>query len=156
MKMISALVLSIFTAIGTPFDKFDENGSAIKNLTQYIEYEYAGIKKAIDKDYSFNFNWKFCSMATFPMILGRSCPYFSDREKYRSIQWKGSTAYVQDENHIYVGIKYWFSTKQGIPSDTTFYQVISYKFIEPSSWIRDKEIINIRTKLDVILQITEK
>lgn len=139
-----------------PSDKYSEDGPILKSLTEYVEYEHNEIKKTLDKDYPLIFNWEFCSMAAFPMLLGKRCPYFPDREKYRSIHWKGSTAYAQDPGHVYIGVKYWFSITDGKPSDTIIYQVISYRLIDPHSysWIRDREIITLRTILGTVFQIT--
>jgi hypothetical protein len=137
-----------------PSDKYTEDGPLLQGLTEYVEFEFDGLKKALDKEYSLTFNWEFCSMASFPMLLGKRCPYFPDIGKYRSIHWRGSTAYLQDETHIYVGIKYWFCIKNGNPSDTCTYQVISYRLNSSHLWIRDKEIITIHTNLGTIFKIT--
>jgi hypothetical protein len=152
------LLITLCHAGFDPFDKYSEDGPILTSLTKYVEQKLDELKEAFDKKYSIIFNWEFCSMAAFPMLLGKRCPYFPDSKKYRAIHWRGSTAYIPDENHVYVGIKYSFYKKNDSPSDTITYQVISYKLINPYtySWIREKNIITLPTILNTISQTIGK
>jgi hypothetical protein len=138
-----------------PFDKYGDNGPIMKSLTEYATFEHREVKKAIDREiYPTEFNWEFCSFSAFPIFKGQRCPYFEDYDKYRSINDRGSTAYIQDQSRVYVGIRYWFSNK-GVNSDTSRYRIVSYEFqgIKDSlyQWVREKDLMTITTKLGEIL-----
>ena len=143
------LITLVSSFAQSPFDKYADNGKILASLTEYVHYDYNLKKRSIESLYSTLFNWKFCSMAAFPILRGESCPYFPNSNKYRSIEGKNATAYIADDSHVYVGIKYWFCDLDGIASDTISYSIVSYRSIKstpPYVWERDREVKTIHTK----------
>ena len=120
MKNILILFLSV-VSFGQPRD------SSVQSLVDYVNREQIIIKSRLDTDTTKYF-WKLKSLAAFPVLQNKPCPYFEGYDNYHSIPNLGNVIYQAGPDLFYCGIHFYFA-KSPESMDTSFFRVGAYRRI---------------------------